>query len=89
VAAQQAAAARLQRKQALQQYGLEYVQKELREIDGLTLSERWDVEALVKEDLESLRGDESRADVRDRVEAILEGEGLGMDDEDEDRHEDE
>lgn len=87
VAAQQAATARLQRKQALQQYGLEYAQKELREIDGLNLSERWDIEALVKDDLESLHGDESRADVKDRVEAILDEEGLGMDDEDKDEDE--
>jgi predicted GNAT family acetyltransferase len=87
VAAQQAATARLQRKQVLQQYGLEYAQKELREIDGLKLSERWRIEALVKDDLESLRGDESRADVRERVEAILDEEGLGMDDEDEDEDE--
>lgn len=82
IAAQQAAAAQLQRKQALQQYGLEYAQAELREIDGLKLSERWDTEALVRDELESLRGDESRTDVKDRVDAILDEEGFGIDDED-------
>jgi len=83
IAAQQAAAAQLQRKQALQQYGLEYAQTELRDIDSLKLSERWDIEALVKDELESLRGDESRTDVKDRVDAILDEEGFGIDDEDE------
>ena len=34
-------------------------------------------------ELESLRGDESRADVKDRGNAMLVGEGLGSDDEDE------
>jgi hypothetical protein len=82
VAAQEAAAARLRQKQALQKYGLEYAQAELRGIEDLDVTERWRIEALVKYELESIRGDESRTDVKALVDEFLDVEGFEIADED-------
>jgi len=78
-AAQQREANRLQ----LQNYGKSYAEEELQTIEGLTLDDRWRIEALVNDDLRELTGDEARADVRDRVESIFFEEGLGYDEDDE------
>jgi len=82
VEAQNAAAVRAQKKQALQRYGLEYAERELRQTEGLELTERWQIEARVKEELQELTGEESRAEVVAWVDEILEDEGLEIDDED-------
>jgi hypothetical protein len=81
VEAQNAAAAHAQKKQALQRYGLEYAERELRQTEDLELTERWQIEARVKEELQELTGEESRAEVVARVDEILEDEGLESDDE--------
>jgi hypothetical protein len=61
-----------------------YVQRELREVDGLSFSHTWRIENAVKSDLESIAGTESLAEIEDRVEQIFEDHGLGCDDEDDD-----
>lgn len=81
-ATQNAAAARAQQQQTLQRYGLEYVRRELSDIEGLEWSERWRIESLVQEELKELTGDESRVEVMAWVDEIMEGEGLEDDDED-------
>ena len=82
IEAQNAAAARLQQKQALQRYGLEYAQGELRDVEGLDVFERWRIEAVVRDELETLTGDESRAEVKAWVDDVLDGEGFEVADED-------
>jgi hypothetical protein len=81
VEAQNAAAARAQQKQALQRHGQEYAERELRQTEGLEITERWQIEARVKEELQELTGQESRADIVARVDEILADEGLEIDDE--------
>jgi hypothetical protein len=81
LAVEQTARARQQQKEALQQSGLLYARTELAEIEGLDGIERWRIEMLVKEELEQLDGTESRADVKDWVDEILDEEGLGLEDE--------
>lgn len=89
IAARNAAAARQQQKQTLQEYGIEYAQSELRDVDGLDVFERWRVEGLIRSDLAGLRGDESRAEVKARVDTVLDEEGFEVADDydtDEDGH---
>jgi len=78
------AARHAQQRQRLIQHGVSYVQRELREIDGLSFSDTWRIESAVKSDLESIAGTESLADIEDRVEQILEDHGLGCEDEEDD-----
>ncbi len=81
VEAQNAAAALAQQRQALQRHGQEYAERELRQTEGLELTERWQIEARVREELQELTGAESRADILAWVDEILEDEGLESDDE--------
>ena len=73
-----------QQRQRLIQHGISYAQRELREIDGLSFSDTWRIERVVKSDLESIAGTESLAEIEDRVEQIFEDHGLGRDDEGDD-----
>jgi len=82
MAAQNALALRVQQKQALQQYGLEYARSELRDVEGLDWSERWRIESVVQDELKGLTGDESRLEVSSWIDEILECEGLQYDDRD-------
>ena len=82
VAAQNAAAARLQNKQLLWLHGLVYARKELRNVEGLSRSERCDIELRVLAELEKLTGGESHAHVMEWVDDILDDEGLEFDDDD-------
>ncbi len=81
VEAQNAAGARARQREALQRHGQEYAERELRETEGLEITERWQIEARVKEELLKLTGEESRADIEAWVDEILEDEGLEIDDE--------
>ncbi len=84
LARQNATAARTQRQQALQRYGLEYAEQELEAIEDLDLSERWRIESVVTEELKALTGDESRTEVRAWVDEILDEEGIGLEDDEDD-----
>lgn len=81
LAVEQAASACQQQKEALQRYGIEYGQAELAQVEGLDGIERWRIESLIKRELEALEGDESRAEVKDWVDEILDEKGLGFEDE--------
>ena len=76
-----------QQRQSLIQNGIAYAERELRAVDGLSLSDTWRIERAVRSDLESVTGTESPADIEDRVEQIFDRYGLGCD-EDEDKDED-
>jgi len=80
VEAQNAAAALARQREALQRHGQEYAERELREIEDLEITERWQIEARVREEMQELTGEESRADIVARVDEILEDEGLEIDD---------
>jgi len=70
-------------RQALLREGIAYVQRELRDVDGLGLLDRLSIETTVRERLASLRGDVTRAEVIECVEDILDEEGLGITGDDE------
>ncbi len=84
LARQSALEARTQRQQALQRYGLEYAEQELEAIEDLDLSERWRIESVVTEEFKALTGDELRAQVRAWVDDILDEEGIGLEDDEDD-----
>ena len=67
-------------RQRLIQHGLSYAQRELRGVDGLSLSDSWRIESAVKADLEAVTGTETPADIEDRVEQVFEQYGLGCED---------
>jgi hypothetical protein len=71
-----------QQRQRLIQHGMAYAQRELRDVDGLSLSDSWRIESAVKNDLEAITGNETPADVEDRVEQVFDQYGLGCDGED-------
>jgi hypothetical protein len=71
------------RRNGLITYGTEYAARELRAVDGLPISDFWRIERQIRSDLESIEGSETRDDIEDRVEAILEEEGIGWDEDDE------
>lgn len=73
-----------EQRQALIREGIAYVQRELRGIDGLGPLDRLSIEKTVRERLASLRGDETRAEVIEHVEDILDEEGLGKTDDEDD-----
>jgi hypothetical protein len=73
-----------QQRQRLIQHGVSYVQRELRDVEGLSFSDTWRIESAVKSDLESIAGTESLAEIEDRVEQTLEDHGLGREDEEDD-----
>ncbi|MFZ1988333.1 MAG: hypothetical protein WAW96_01050 [Alphaproteobacteria bacterium] len=65
--------------QELINHGHHYAQSELHDVDGLDLTERFRIERLINSELETVRGDESLADIEDLVESILDEEGIGWD----------
>jgi hypothetical protein len=72
-----------EQRQTLLQEAIAYAQRELRDIDGLGPLDRLSIETTVRERLASLSGDETRAEVIDRVEDILDEQGLGITDDEE------
>lgn len=80
VEAQQQVMQLTQKRQRLAEHGLDYARRELQDVEGLDLSERWRIEARVKEELEHVSGDETRAEIEEWVEEILEREGIEYDD---------
>ena len=69
-----------QQQQSLAQHGLDYARRELKDVDDLDLFERWRIEARVGDELKEVAGDETRADIEDWVDEILEQEGIEYDD---------
>jgi len=81
---QRKAQERAQRRQRLQQHGLDYARRALNDVDSLDVLESWRIEQSVRQELqEEIEGDESNADIEAWVEEILEREGIGYDDDDE------
>jgi hypothetical protein len=74
----------VQQRQRLIQHGIAYAQRELRDVDGLSFSDTWRIESAVKNDLESVAGTESLAEIEDRVEQVFEDSGLGCEDDEDD-----
>ncbi|MGH6888561.1 MAG: hypothetical protein ACREHF_05115 [Rhizomicrobium sp.] len=72
------------RRNGLIAYGTDYAARELRAVDGLPLSDIWRIEQQVRSDLATIDGSETRIDIEDRVEAIFEEEGIGLDEDDDD-----
>lgn len=73
---------RTARKARLRQEGMDYAKRELSDVDGLDSLTRWSIEQRVARTLDDITGDESADDIEDLVEDILEREGIGFDDED-------
>jgi hypothetical protein len=67
------------RRRDLISYGKGYLSRELRSVEGLSITEKWRIERRVENELESIGGTESREDIEDQVESILEDEGVGWD----------
>lgn len=78
---QQNALRQAQQRQSLAQYGLEYATRELARVAGLDVLTRWRIEMRVQDELKHVSAQETKAEIEDRVEAILEDEGLEFDDE--------
>lgn len=72
----------VQQRQRLIQHGLAYAQRELGDVDGLNFSDSWRIESAVKNDLESVAGTESFAEIENRIEQIFENYGLACENED-------
>lgn len=68
--------AEIERQRALVRFGLDYANRELREVEDLGTLDRLRIEARVKEELQDVTGEESRAEIQAWVDEILEGEGL-------------
>ena len=81
--AQRQAQERAERRKRLQQQGLDYAKRDLREVDGLSGLASMQIELRVSRELEGIKGDETSADIEDWVDDILEREGIGYDDDDE------
>lgn len=65
-----------EKKQLLQRYGNDYADQELKSVEDLEFSERWRIESRIRQELQDLTGQESRADVKAWVDDILDEEGL-------------
>ena len=73
---------RIQRRQKLIRHGNDYAQRELRDVEGLNISEKWRIEGRIDEELADITGDETSGDVEDLIDDILDLEGIGYDDDD-------
>ena len=73
---------RAARRQQLIQHGCDYASTELREAEGIPLTEIWTIERRVREELTGIEGDETAADIEDWVDEILDDEGIVWDDDD-------
>lgn len=72
------------KKVGLCRLGAEYASKELDSIEGLEYFDRFRIESRIKQELAQLAGDESRAEITACVDEILEEEGFGFEDAEED-----
>jgi hypothetical protein len=70
------------RKQRLIRQGTEFAKRELADTEGLGSLECWRIELLVERELHTLAGDEPWPEIKDRVEEILESEGIEYGDSD-------
>jgi hypothetical protein len=82
-ATEQAAQRSAIRRRDLVAFGKDYLAGELREVEGLDVLDQWRIEKRVERDLEAVAGTETREDIEDQVDAILEDEGIGWDEDDE------
>jgi hypothetical protein len=82
-----AAKALSQNREKLIQHGIRYGERELNAVDDLGALEKWRIRECIKEGLSDIRGDETTSQIEDLVEEILESEGLGWDDDEEDEYE--
>jgi hypothetical protein len=65
------------RRQRLVQHGHDYAASVLRAVDDLDVIERWRIERAVENDLEAIGANETTDDIEDRVDGLLESEGIG------------
>lgn len=84
VRAEQHAQRQAQERQRLQQHGLDYAKHALRDVDDLDVLATWRIEQRVSRELAEIVGDESIAEIEDWVDDILDDEGIGFDEDDED-----
>jgi hypothetical protein len=71
------------RRQRLIEHGCDYAGRELREVEGLSLTEVWKIEKRVRGELAAAEGTETTEAIEDWVEVILDAAGIEWDDEDE------
>jgi hypothetical protein len=71
------------RRQGLIEHGCSYAGRELRRAEGLKITEVWQIERRVREELATVEGDETTAEIEDWVDDILDDEGIGWDEDDE------
>lgn len=76
------------RRSRLEQHGRDFATRELRAVEDLSAFDHARIMRGVADALEDLTGEETRADIEACVEAILEREGLGWDDDDENEDDD-
>jgi hypothetical protein len=70
------------RRQGLIEHGCSYAGRELRRADGLKITEVWQIERRVREELATVEGDETTGEIEDWVDDILDDEGIGWDEDD-------
>lgn len=68
----------------LKQHGMEYAKRELSDVEGLSSLTARSIEQRIARALDDITGDESTDDIEDLVEDILEHEGIGYEDDDDD-----
>lgn len=73
-----------ERKRQLIQQGMAYTRRELEAVADLNGLDRWIIEQRVERQLQSIKGDETRSEIIDKVEDILESKGIDGDDWDND-----
>ncbi|MDE2074107.1 MAG: hypothetical protein KGJ81_11770 [Alphaproteobacteria bacterium] len=72
------------RRRTLIQHGVAYARREIEGVEGLNYFEKRRIEQRVQDELDEVTGDESRAEIEDWVEDILDREGIGFDDDNDD-----
>jgi hypothetical protein len=70
------------RRQGLIEHGCNHAARELRQAEGLRITEVWAIERRVREELEAAEADETTDDIEDWVDDILEDEGVEWDEDD-------
>ena len=68
------------RRRYLILHGSDYAERELRNVEGLDVLERWRIKDRIENDLQMVQGGESTGDVEEIVDDILDAEGLLEDD---------
>jgi hypothetical protein len=82
VQAERDARERADRRQGLLDHGCGYASRALRQVEGLSFSEKFSIEKRVRDDLAEIEGHETTGEIEDWVDEILEAEGLGWDEDD-------